>query len=69
MKATPYRDTKGPTPADRKKLVYAMRGRSGTRCGKRDWANFMLMDNPALWRAECIALDLVDVELRRRRSA
>jgi integrase/recombinase XerC len=63
-KVKPYRDTRGPTKSEREKLLSALRRRAAdTDVGKRDLALFMLMDNPQLRRAECIALDLADVRL------
>jgi len=64
IRVTPYRDTRGPGENDRDDLVIrAQRRAKASDCGKRDLALVMLMDNPALRRAECIALDLEDVRL------
>jgi integrase/recombinase XerC len=63
-KAKAYRDTRGPGNEERHKLLAAVKRRAdATDCGKRDLALVMLLDNPCLRRAECIALDLADVRL------
>lgn len=57
------RDTRGPDPAERKKLWRTLRAAGDSPRARRDRAIVALLFDLALRRGEVVALDLVDVDL------
>jgi integrase len=62
-KSEPYRDTRGPGLDGWRSMLAEARRRADRPAGKRDLALILLMHDRGLRRGECVALDLVDVDL------
>lgn len=65
-KSKPYRDTRGPTQEEKKKLFTEARRRATSGEGKRNFALIRLMYDMGLRRGECVSLDLVHVDVDRQ---
>jgi len=59
----PYRDVRGPGLDGWRSMLAEGKRRATTPEGKRDLALILLMHDRGLRRGECVALDLVDVDL------
>jgi integrase/recombinase XerC len=67
-RSEPYRDTRGPGLDGWRAILKKAGELATTPRGKRDMALCLLMHDLGLRRGECVALDLVDVELNENPS-